>query len=64
MIEIKGLSFAYRGAEKPSLRDIDLEIGNGEFVLVTGPSGGGKSSLCRCLNGLIPHFYEIGRAHV
>ena len=57
MIEIKGLSFAYSGAEKPSLKDIDLEIGSGEFVLVTGPSGGGKSSLCRCLNGLIPHFY-------
>ena len=57
MIEIKGLSFAYSGAEKLSLKDIDLEIGSGEFVLVTGPSGGGKSSLCRCLNGLIPHFY-------
>jgi energy-coupling factor transport system ATP-binding protein len=39
------------------LEDINLEINDGEFVLLTGPSGGGKSSLCRCLNGLIPHFY-------
>jgi energy-coupling factor transporter ATP-binding protein EcfA2 len=57
LISIKNLTFYYSGGDKPSLRDIDLEIHDSEFVLLTGPSGGGKSSLCRCLNGLIPHFY-------
>ncbi len=57
MISIEELTFVYSGAKEPSLKNIDLKIGRGEFVLVTGPSGGGKSSLCRCLNGLIPHFY-------
>jgi energy-coupling factor transporter ATP-binding protein EcfA2 len=57
LIEIKNLTFTYSGTDRPSLKNIDLEINGGEFVLVTGPSGGGKSSLCRSLNGLIPHFY-------
>jgi energy-coupling factor transporter ATP-binding protein EcfA2 len=57
LISIKNLTFYYSDSDKPSLRDINLEIHDGEFVLLTGPSGGGKSSLCRCLNGLIPHFY-------
>jgi energy-coupling factor transporter ATP-binding protein EcfA2 len=57
LISIENLSFAYSDTDHPVLRNISLEIGEGEFVLVTGPSGGGKSSLCRCLNGLIPHFY-------
>ena len=57
MIKIEDLTFSYSGSDRPSLKNINLEIGSGEFVLVTGPSGGGKSSLCRCLNGLIPHFY-------
>jgi energy-coupling factor transporter ATP-binding protein EcfA2 len=57
LISIKNLTFYYSGSDKPSLRDINFEIHDGEFVLLTGPSGGGKSSLCRCLNGLIPHFY-------
>jgi len=57
LIKIENLTFGYSGAEKPALQDVKLEVGDGEFVLITGPSGGGKSSLCRCLNGLIPHFY-------
>ena len=57
MIKIEGLTFYYGDSEKPALKDVNLQIGDGEFVLVTGPSGCGKSSLCRCFNGLIPHFY-------
>lgn len=57
MIKIENFTFCYGDAGKPALKDINLRIGDGEFILVTGPSGGGKSSLCRCFNGLIPHFY-------
>ena len=57
MISIDHLTFYYNGASHAALSDIDLRIADGEFVLITGPSGGGKSSLCRCFNGLIPHFY-------
>lgn len=57
MIKIQNFTFYYGGAGKPALKNINLEIEDGEFVLVTGPSAGGKSSLCRCINGLIPHFY-------
>jgi energy-coupling factor transport system ATP-binding protein len=57
LIRIEGLTFCYSDALQPALKDISLTITDGEFVLLTGPSGGGKSSLCRSLNGLIPHFY-------
>jgi energy-coupling factor transporter ATP-binding protein EcfA2 len=33
-------------------------VDKGEFIVITGRSGCGKTTLCRCLNGLIPHFYE------
>lgn len=57
MIKLEDFTFCYNGIDRPALKKINLEIGDGEFVLITGPSGGGKSSLCRCFNGLIPHFY-------
>jgi len=67
--ETAALSFSYggsRGLESPRyvsgspgcvLRELDLRLEQGELVLVAGPSGGGKSTLLRCLNGLIPHFH-------
>ncbi len=58
IIEIKDLSYTYPGAAKPSINGVTLSIEKGEFVLITGPSGCGKTSLCRCFNGLIPHFYQ------
>ena len=57
MIRIRELNFTYNGADRPALNKINLTIGDGQFVLITGASGGGKSTLCRCFNGLVPHFY-------
>ena len=57
VIEIKGLTYSYPGANKPSLQDVNLTVEKGEFAILTGPSGCGKTTLCRCFNGLIPHFY-------
>ena len=58
VIETKNLTYTYPGAGKPSIKDISIKIEKGEFVLITGPSGCGKTTLCRCFNGLIPHFYQ------
>ncbi len=58
LIEARNLTFTYAGREKPSIEDINLSIDKGEFVILTGPSGCGKTTLCRCFNGLIPHFYN------
>jgi energy-coupling factor transport system ATP-binding protein len=53
---ITRLSYWYPGAEQPALHDVSLLIDAG-LTVVTGPSGGGKSTLLRVLNGLVPHFH-------
>ncbi|MDR1992325.1 MAG: ATP-binding cassette domain-containing protein [Nitrososphaerota archaeon] len=58
LIEIKNLTYTYPGGSKPSIDDVSFKIEKGEFVLITGPSGCGKTTLCRCFNGLVPHFYQ------
>jgi energy-coupling factor transporter ATP-binding protein EcfA2 len=57
-VSIEGLGYRYRGQQKPALDGIDLEVAEGEFLVVMGPSGAGKSTLCVSLNGLIPHFFR------
>lgn len=56
-IEIQNLTYCYPETAKPALKDINLSISDGDFVLLVGPSGGGKSTLIRAINGLVPHFY-------
>ncbi len=57
MIKFERVSYAYPQQKAPVLRNLSLDIAEGEFVLVVGPSGAGKSTFLRCLNGLVPHFY-------
>jgi energy-coupling factor transport system ATP-binding protein len=57
-IEIKDLWFEYPEAAEPALKGIDLVIREGEYVVVTGRTGSGKTTLAMCLNGLIPHLVD------
>jgi energy-coupling factor transporter ATP-binding protein EcfA2 len=57
-IDFQGVTFYYEGSNIPALKDINLSIKQGEIVLVTGPAGSGKTTLCSCINGLVPHFHE------
>ena len=58
IIETRNLTYTYPGRTTPSIKDTSLTIKKGEFITLTGPSGCGKTTLCRCFNGLIPHFYS------
>lgn len=57
MLHLDGVTYTYPFQAEPALRDVCLRIEPGEAVLVTGPSGGGKSTLLRLMNGLIPHVH-------
>lgn len=65
MIEIKNLTYSYRVTDmvgnpvlRAGVRDLNLTINDGEFVVLTGNSGCGKTTVCRLINGLIPHYFE------
>jgi len=57
LYKLDHITYTYPTRHKPSLVDLSLSIGAGEFVLVIGPSGGGKSTFVRLLAGMIPDFY-------
>jgi len=57
MYSINIESFRYQGSNIPVLQNILLDIKQGDFVGITGPTGAGKSTFIKCLNGLIPHFF-------
>lgn len=57
VIAVKDLSFRYKAQkEGKALDKINLDIEQGQFVVIMGSSGAGKSTLANCLNGLIPNF--------
>ena len=50
-VELSGVAFGYRPGQRV-LEDVELELGEGEFVAVAGPNGGGKTTLVRIMLGL------------
>ena len=55
IIRLRDISFSYKHRNLPSVSQINLDIVQGDFVLLTGATGCGKSTLLKMLNGLIPH---------
>jgi energy-coupling factor transport system ATP-binding protein len=57
-VDLQDLSFTYRGGTRPALDHLKAAVPSGQWIAVMGAEGAGKSSLCLCLNGLIPGFFK------
>lgn len=67
MITIRNFSYRFRGSERYALRDVNLDIAQGEFAVLTGPSGCGKSTLALAIGGFLFNQYDgeaTGDIHV
>ncbi|NLG04499.1 MAG: ATP-binding cassette domain-containing protein, partial [Clostridia bacterium] len=64
MIELRNVSFTYGTDTEEKMKDgngikeLNLTIQNGEFIVLTGGSGCGKTTVTRLVNGLIPNYYN------
>ena len=58
LIELRNVTYHYPFSKEPALRDITCDLEKGKFYGIIGENGGGKTSLCNLLRGLIPHFYQ------
>ena len=59
MIKLQNVSFQYSSEyDSNGIKDINLTINEGAFIVLCGKSGCGKTTVTRLINGLIPHFYE------
>lgn len=60
MLNINGLSFSYKGATKPLLQHLDLQMADGDILGLLGPNGAGKTSLVSLISGILrPDAGEI-----
>jgi energy-coupling factor transport system ATP-binding protein len=57
MLSFDRFSYRYAGAGGDALREVTLEVGAGEFVVLAGRSASGKTTLLRAACGLVPHFH-------
>ncbi|MFX0020893.1 MAG: energy-coupling factor ABC transporter ATP-binding protein [Candidatus Hermodarchaeota archaeon] len=57
LIKFKNFYYRYKGNEEYALNNINLNLKENNFILLCGETGSGKTTLIRCMNGLIPQFY-------
>ncbi len=53
IIEIENLYYTYPKGRR-ALTEINLEVKEGEFLVIMGPNGAGKTTFCLTLNGIVP----------
>ena len=58
MVEFNSVSFSYTENGTGAVHDISFSVPEGQFILVCGASGCGKTTITRLINGLIPHFFS------
>lgn len=58
-IKLSDFYFGYKKSDLV-LKDVNLEIRKGSFTVIVGPSGAGKTTLCKAMTGIVP-FYSGGR---
>lgn len=56
-IELKNVSYKYPYTKDFALHDVNCSFEKGKFYGIIGENGGGKTTLCNLIRGLIPHFY-------
>jgi len=59
---VENLSFRYHSRPDVAIKDVSFQLKRGELLLVAGASGCGKTTLARCINGLIPRSYKGDRS--
>ena len=58
IVNLQNVTYKYPLTNTPVLKNINLQIEDGEFVAIVGPNGAGKSTLCYAISGFVPHFFK------
>ncbi len=58
IVSLRNVTYKYPLTETRALKNINLQVREGEFVAIIGPNGAGKSTLCYTIAGFVPHFFK------
>jgi energy-coupling factor transport system ATP-binding protein len=58
IVKLQNVTYTYPLTELPALKNVNLQIDEGEFLAIIGPNGAGKSTLCYTIAGFVPHFFK------